>query len=245
MEEFDFVCISLENRSDRRDRSRELFKRLGILDRIQWWIVKKHPQGGMYGCFESHWSIWTSSQFKRPYLCIFEDDLCETSDSAQRFHQSLNYARKAVPSEVEVLNLEPSLGFVNKLIARPSSSLDVYEGGFLHLGCYITHRSVLPKIAQKTIGWFGMDIDTALYKNCRMGGIFPKIFAQYEGDSDNGGGYRNIKPAFNIWNSVSTVNERLPMIGWFGIEMAQLLSLYYIMTRDQSLEFADRRIKKK
>lgn len=240
MEDFDFVCISLVTRPDRREKSKELFKKLGLLDRIHWWIVEKHPQGGMYGCFESHWSVWTCTEFTRPYLCIFEDDVCEeSSETIWRFYQTIDYVRKAVPSRLDILNLEPSLGYVEKWIER-----DIYEGGFLHLGCYITHRSVLPIIAKRTIDWFGIDIDTALYKNCRMGGVLPPIFQQRSGPSDNGGGFRNINlPLESIYKKVTSINHQIPAIGWLSIELAQLLSLYYLMTRSKPLEFKDRRIR--
>ena len=239
--DFDFVCISLVSRPDRRNESKRLFKKLGIADRIHWWIVEKHSQGGMYGCFESHWSVWTSSEFNRPYLCVFEDDLMEGStDCVWRFFQALDYARKAIPGRLDVLNLEPALGYVQRPIQD-----DIYEGGFLHLGCYITHRSVLPTIAKRTIGWFGIDIDTALYKNCRMGGVLPQIFAQRDGLSDNGGGFRNIQlPLESIYKAFTSLNQQIPFIGWFSIEMAQFFSFYYLLIRSSPLEFKDRRTKK-
>lgn len=238
MEDFDFVCISLTTRTDRQEKSKQLFKKLGILNRIHWWIVEKHPQGGMYGCFESHWSVWTCSEFTRPYICIFEDDLCEVGpDSIWRFYQAMNYTREMIPSRLDILNLEPSLGYVEKPIKD-----DVYEGGFLHLGCYMTHRSILPMIAKRTIDWFGIDIDTALYKNCRMGGVLPPVFQQRSGPSDNGGGFRNIGlPLESVFNRLTSHNQEVPVIGWLSIELAQFLSLYYLATRSKPLEFKDRR----
>lgn len=239
MELFDFVCISLASRLDRRRDSMKLFKKLGILDQVHWWIVDKHPQGGMYGCFESHWSVWSSPELTRPYLCIFEDDLTDASvNSVWKFYQALDLAQEMIPSRLDILNLEPQLGYVKSPIRD-----DIYEGGFLHLGCYITHRSVLPMITKNTIGWFGIDIDTALYKNCRMGGLLPPIFSQRDGPSDNGGGFRNIKlPLESIFKKITSLNHQIPFVGWLSIELAQFLSLYYLTTRSKPLEFKDRRI---
>lgn len=238
MEDFDFICISLASRPDRRENSKQLFRKLGILDRIQWWIVEKHPQGGMYGCFESHWMTW--AHCTRPYLCVFEDDLTITSPaSVWRFYRALDQAKELLPIHLDVLNLEPQLGYVQRHIQD-----DVYQGGFLHLGCYIAHRSALPRMMDRTIRWFGIDIDTALYKNCRMGGVLPGIFAQRDGPSDNGGGFRNIKlPLESIYKKATALNHQIPMLGWFSIEMAQLLSIYYLSVRPKRLEFKDRRLK--
>ena len=73
---FDFVCVTLDSRRhDRGKSSMELFKKLNIAHLMNWWIVDKHPDGGVYGCFESHVSVWESKEFTKPFLCIFEDDL--------------------------------------------------------------------------------------------------------------------------------------------------------------------------
>jgi len=236
MDQYDFVCITLESRPDRRHNSEELFKKLGILDRIHWWSVQKHPQGGMYGCFESHWLVWNCEQFKKPYLCVFEDDLI--LDDPFRFYQHLLTAQEYMPSRFDIINLEPGLGFQQHWIDR-----ELYSGGFLHLGSYLVARDSIPNISKRTRKWFGIDIDTALYKNCRMAGVFPPIFKQIPNDSENGGGYRGINlPLEHIWNNFSKMYEYFPGLGWIGLEMAQLLSLYYVMTRNREIEFLDRRI---
>jgi hypothetical protein len=235
MNDYDFVCISLVDRPYRQRKSKELFKKLGILDKINWWIVQKHPQGGLYGCFESHWHIWNSKEFQKPYLCIFEDDLLLNDLDAFRFYSTLLNASDFMFNQLDLIILEPGLGFIEKKITG-----SLYEGGFIHLGCYLISRESIPKLSQKTIQWFGIDLDLTLYKNCAMGAIFPPIFKQGLKNSDNTGGYKEIQlPLEKIWKSTSQLH---PYLGWLNLELAQLLSVYYIIRKNQQLEFADRRI---
>lgn len=234
MEDFDFVCINLVDRKDRRRESERLFRKLGILDRIHWWTVDKHPQGGLYGCFESHWWIWNSDEFNSPYLCIFEDDL--NLDHPERFYQALEWAREYLPDQLDILNLEPELGFISEKIRDP-----IYKGGFVHLGCYIIHRSSLPRISERTFDWFGIDVDLALYRNCRMGGIIPPVFSQNGSKSDNNGAYKNLPLGHAIWNRLSEIYPWIPLFGWAGLEMARYLAWKYVQTSRGKIEFKNRR----
>ena len=239
LNQFDLVCISLKSRPDRQARSKELFSELGILDRVHWWIVEKHPQGGMYGCFESHWLVWNASEFKRPYLCVFEDDLQMLPLSKERFYRSLNYAQEYLPSRFDILNLEPGQGYVNTQVAP-----ELYSGGFLHLGCYIISRDSIPDVAPKVRKWFGIDVDTALYNNSRMGAILPKVFTQGTNDSDNGGGFREINfPLEQIFSQLVSLKNFSPLTGWIALQLAQGLSIYYLYTQSKHIEFQDRRLK--
>ncbi|MFH1152695.1 MAG: glycosyltransferase [Pseudomonadota bacterium] len=69
-------CISLEERTDRRMRATAEFQRLGILDRVEFVLVKKHPEDACQGIFESHILCMDralAGQAKN--VVIFEDDV--------------------------------------------------------------------------------------------------------------------------------------------------------------------------
>lgn len=70
----DIVCINLEHRKDRKQVSENIFKQLNINCRFH--TVRKHPKGGMYGCFESHIQVIKDAYNKGlDNLLIFEDDI--------------------------------------------------------------------------------------------------------------------------------------------------------------------------
>ena len=264
LDQIDFVCISLDFRADRRAQIKDMFEQLGISDRINWWIVSKHPQGGIYGCFESHYSVWNCPQFKRPYLCVFEDDLGinplsfgastsastgstgssrnqSRSDPKERFKALLKYVQRNCPRKFDLINLEPKLGFKQDLISKELG--EVWTGFFFHTGSYIVSRASLPEISTRIRSWYGMDIDTSLYQNCRMAGLFPPMFIQIDQDSNNDGGWRDLFGRSSPQRRTQSISQsNQPWWGWLIAEMAQLGSWYLLLGKAQP-ELIDRRIK--
>lgn len=146
-----------------------------------------------------------------------------------------------MPHNFDMLNLEPSLGFITKSLPL-FKRIKTYTGGFLHLGCYILHRSILTRLSSRILPWYGIDIDTALYKNCKMVGIFPPIFKQKDYSSNNSGTYRDLIPEGLKGIKLGQILiESSSIIGWFIMEMFQLGSVYLIYDRPPP-EFKDRRI---
>lgn len=74
----DIVCINLEHRKDRREHAESVFKQNEIPARFL--TVTKHPNGGVYGCFDSHIKIVLESYRKGlDNVLVFEDDLIPTN----------------------------------------------------------------------------------------------------------------------------------------------------------------------
>lgn len=245
LDQVDFVCISLDFRADRRAQIKTMFEQLGILDRMNWWTVGKHPKGGIYGCFESHYSIWQSSEFRRPYLWVFEDDIglsALQSNVKDRFHLLLEYVQTTSSKDFELINLEPGPGFKNRSIHSEYKLGTIHQGFFFHTGCYIVRRESLPRISKNIRSWYGMDIDTSLYQNCRMAGLLPPMFEQVDQESNNDGGWRDIFSRFSSKQTTTNhYKESNSWLGWLSIEMAQLGSWYLIFGKNQP-ELIDRRV---
>ena len=90
----DVVCINLESRPDRRAYAQKVFDDLRIPARFL--TVPKHPQGGIYGCFDSHMIVVLEALREgKDNVLVFEDDLLPTASyspaqiqDAVRFMQS-------------------------------------------------------------------------------------------------------------------------------------------------------------
>jgi GR25 family glycosyltransferase involved in LPS biosynthesis len=78
----DIVCINLDISHDRREHARYYFEKIGIPARFL--TVKKHKNGGMYGCFDSHIQILLDA-YKRDLdnILIFEDDFLPTDSYSE------------------------------------------------------------------------------------------------------------------------------------------------------------------
>ncbi len=69
-------CISLETRADRREQARQQFAKVGLLDRVEFVIVAKHPDNPEQGIFESHLHcLQKSIDAQAETILVFEDDV--------------------------------------------------------------------------------------------------------------------------------------------------------------------------
>ena len=69
----EYFCINLKCRKDRKKNATKVFKRLGLIDKIQWLFADASPHGGKIGCFESHMACFKKST--KDIVVIFEDDV--------------------------------------------------------------------------------------------------------------------------------------------------------------------------
>ncbi|RJR28858.1 MAG: glycosyltransferase [Desulfobacteraceae bacterium] len=74
---FDRVyCISVDERTDRREEARRQFSRVGLLEKVEFVLVKKDPTDCEQGIYESHMScIEKGFESGAKTILIFEDDI--------------------------------------------------------------------------------------------------------------------------------------------------------------------------
>jgi hypothetical protein len=74
---FDTIyCISVDDRHDRREQVRKQFAAVGLLERVEFVLVTRHPENREKGIFESHIlclekALATGAQ----HILVFEDDV--------------------------------------------------------------------------------------------------------------------------------------------------------------------------
>ncbi len=69
-------CISIDDRHDRRDEAKKQFAKVGLLDRVEFIIVKKHSTSPEEGCYQSHIDcLKRAIAANAKYILIFEDDI--------------------------------------------------------------------------------------------------------------------------------------------------------------------------
>jgi len=69
-------CISIDTRIDRRTEAQKQFSSAGLLDRMEFVLVKKHPDNPEQGIFESHMHcLKRGLQTGARHILIFEDDI--------------------------------------------------------------------------------------------------------------------------------------------------------------------------
>ncbi len=69
-------CISLRERSDRREQARKQFAAVGLLERVEFVLVEKHCQNPEKGIFQSHMHCLTKGlKENAEKILVFEDDV--------------------------------------------------------------------------------------------------------------------------------------------------------------------------
>jgi hypothetical protein len=69
-------CISLDEREDRRQEAERQFRAVGLADRVEFVIVKKHPVDNERGIYESHMECFRRGiRAGARTMLIFEDDI--------------------------------------------------------------------------------------------------------------------------------------------------------------------------
>lgn len=89
-------CISLDERSDRREEAKNQFDKIGLLKYVEFFIVKKHPHDSEEGIFESHIAcIKKGLAAGAGRIVIFEDDVIFDGFSPECLKQCIDYMRDA------------------------------------------------------------------------------------------------------------------------------------------------------
>jgi hypothetical protein len=87
-------CISLDERSDRRNDAQIQFDKIGLPDHVEFHIVKKHPHDSEAGIYESHMACLKKGlQAGAEKIVIFEDDVVFDGFSPQRLNQCIDFMR--------------------------------------------------------------------------------------------------------------------------------------------------------
>jgi GR25 family glycosyltransferase involved in LPS biosynthesis len=87
-------CISLENREDRRHEAMMQFSRVGLTEKVEFIIVKKHPTDCEQGIYESHMHcLGKGLKSGAENILVFEDDIIFERFSPERLKNAIHFLR--------------------------------------------------------------------------------------------------------------------------------------------------------
>jgi hypothetical protein len=87
-------CISMDERSDRREEAENQFDKIGLLEYVEFFTVKKHPHDSEEGIFESHTAcIKKGLAAGAGNIVIFEDDIIFDGFCPERLKQCIDFMR--------------------------------------------------------------------------------------------------------------------------------------------------------
>ncbi len=85
-------CITLETRPDRTEKARKQLENVGLLQRVEFVVVVKHPYNQEEGIFESHMlCLKKGIKEKARHILIFEDDVFFRGFDKQKLQEVCSY----------------------------------------------------------------------------------------------------------------------------------------------------------
>ena len=177
---FDAIfCISIDIRVDRREAAKRQFEKLGILSRVEFVLVKKHPRNQEEGIFQSHLECLNRGlDGGAKHILIFEDDILVKHFQPQVVTGAIGFLQ----------NLHTWDGFF--LGALTSGALPTESGAVMRIKyrClahgYALNRSFAKRIAE--MSWDGIPFDDLLRQEGEdFYALSPMIAFQSAASSDN------------------------------------------------------------
>ena len=85
-------CISVEERKDRRQAAASQFHKVGLADKVEFFIVKRHPRNVEQGMYESHMACLRKGlEAGAERIVVFEDDVLFDRFDPVRFNQCTRF----------------------------------------------------------------------------------------------------------------------------------------------------------
>ena len=180
-EYFDKIyCISLYERVDRREQAKAQFRAVGLADRVEFVVVKKHPVDCEQGIYESHILFMEKGiRALSGNIVIFEDDVVFDRFNPDTLGKCIDFLE--TNSDWKIM----FLGCMVKKSAK-TDNRSVLKVSFRSLShAYVLTREFAETIVK--IPWQKIPFDDMLrdIKDDRMYAVYPSFAFQSDSRSDN------------------------------------------------------------
>jgi len=198
-------CISIEERKDRRQAVMRQFNKVGLADRVEFVIVKRHPRNVEQGMYESHMACLRKGlEAGAGCIVVFEDDVIFDRFDTGRFAECTRFLSSHPDWKVLLLG-----GLIRS--SKKTTSPCVQKVRYQSLAhAYAVNRPYAETLAYTP--WQGIIIDT-LFRP-----LTDHIYAAY--------------PMFAFQNNLPSDNDKYRYLELFrrycgGLERIQKMNEFY------------------
>ena len=235
MQPFKAYCLTLRETPERTEAAKTQFTALGLT--VEFFIADKHPQGGRYGCWDSHVRIWKLAQERgEDIVVIFEDDVLigETATALGEAYQEVLRAFEKDPALVGVnfyCVTNPTVQITDRIWTGAALTCCAYVLNVKRLFAAKTEEDLLPD---------GRHLDCQLWSNpeakifVRGGNFLPCLNVRMDltipTTNDYGVlgnfaikvvGYGNW---MNLWINIAKVGDKVPGLRPFLVYLIRLVN---------------------
>ena len=172
-------CISIDARDDRRAEAKRQFGDVGLLERVEFEIVKKHPVNREKGIFQSHMRCLNKGlQAGARHILIFEDDILFQGFTSETLRNATLF-----------LHNSPAWNgfFLGGITSKMSKTVEpsVVRIRYRCLAhAYALNRPFARRLVQES--WDGIPFDDILRRHCNdFFALYPMVAFQSQASTDN------------------------------------------------------------
>lgn len=180
-------CISLEERTDRRQAATNSFAKVGLTGKVEFVLVKPHPSNRERGMYESHMTCLRKGlESGADSILVFEDDIIFDRFNATHFRQSINFLEQHPTWKVLILG---ALIRASRKTGNPFIQKIRYQS-LAH--AYALNRPYAETLAYQP--WQGIVIDT-IFRPLKddIYAVYPMFAFQNDFTSDNDKKYKGLE----------------------------------------------------
>ena len=172
-------CISLVDRKDRQASAKTQFSRVGLNERVDFFLARRHPVNCEQGIFESHQScLKMGLDAGARHILVFEDDVIFGALDPDRLSQGIDFFMGQT---------DPAIFFLGCLFShsQPTQTPAVRRIRYRCLShAYLVNAALARRIIETP--WQGLAFDAAL-RHCtrRHFALYPSIAFQSNSPTDN------------------------------------------------------------
>lgn len=172
-------CISIDTRIDRREEAKKQFSSVGLLDRVEFVLVQKHPENREEGIFQSHMQCLEEGLAAgADHILIFEDDVLLRNFRPQSLLDAADFLKTTPTWKAFFLG-----AICSKMIKTEEPAVVQLQYRCLAHG-YCLNRPFAEQIAAEP--WNNIPYDVLLQKKCNnFYALSPMIAFQSKASSDN------------------------------------------------------------
>lgn len=175
----EIYCITLVDRPDRRESAEQQFRRVGLANRVEFFIVERDSGNPERGIYVSHLAcIRKGLQAGAKYILVFEDDVAFDRFSSVRLDECVGFLKKHARWDILFLGCLVKRSYKTDMpgIRR------IRYGSLAH--AYVLNRTFAERLA--SIPWAGLPLDAALREFADGQFVLcPAIAFQNDSPSDN------------------------------------------------------------
>lgn len=220
-------CISLEERTDRRQAAETSFAKVGLAGKVEFVLVKPHPSDREQGMYESHMTCLRKGlEAGAENILVFEDDVIFDRFNAMQFRQCINFLEQHPTWKVFLLG---ALIRSSRKTSNPFIQKVRYQS-LAH--AYALHRPYAETLAYQP--WQGIVIDT-IFRPLKddIYAVYPMFAFQNDFSSDNDEKYRGLERFRRLCGGlerIQKVNEfyQRHKFGVIVLHILTILSLLFL-----------------